>query len=75
MKRVPILYKGKFSKEIMDQFTNGKETISGKQLHIREGIVITPLIERYDSSLNLGRVILKNISIQYLVRTGGTEFN
>lgn len=75
LKRVPILYKGKFSKEIMDQFTNGKETISGKQLHIREGIVITPLIERYDSSLNLGRVILKNISIQYLVRTGGTEFN
>lgn len=75
LERVPILYKGKFSKDIMDKFTNGKETISGKQLHIREGIVISPLIERYDNRINHGRVILKNISMEYLIRTGGTEFN
>lgn len=75
LNRVPVLYRGKFNKEVMDKFTNGKETISGKELHIREGIVITPLIERYDSRINLGRVILKNINIEYLTRKGGTEFN
>ena len=73
--RAPVLYRGPFSEEVMMQFTNGKETISGKEMHIREGIVISPMVERYNSSLNLGRVILKSINVDYLTRKGGTEFN
>jgi len=71
--RVPILYRGPFSKEVMLQHTKGKETISGKELHIREGVVIKPQIERRDPTL--GRVILKSISQDYLVRKGGTEYH
>lgn len=70
---VPVLYVGPFSKDIMYEHTNGKETISGKETHIREGVVVTPLIERYD--LALGRVILKSVSEAYLLRKNATEYN
>jgi RNA ligase (TIGR02306 family) len=73
LEMVPYLYRGPFSKEIMEEYTNGKETISGKFSHIREGIVIRPVMERDD--VELGRVILKNVSEEYLLRKGGTEFN
>lgn len=63
LERAPVLYRGPFSEEVMMQFTNGKETISGKEMHIREGIVISPMVERYNSSLNLGRVILKVLTL------------
>jgi len=68
---VPVLYRGPFSKEIMSQYTNGKTTMDAN--HIREGIVMVPTIERYDSLI--GRVCLKSISSDYLTRKGGTEFN
>lgn len=71
--RVPVLYVGEFSKEILDTYTNGKETVSGKESHIREGVVVKPLKERY--SEGLGRVMLKSVSEAYLLRKGGTEFN
>lgn len=71
--RVPVLYRGPFSKEVMLQYTEGKETVSGKEMHIREGIVIIPRVERYDPLF--GRVILKSVSNEYLLRTGkATEF-
>lgn len=70
---VPALYRGPFSKQVVDQYTSGKETVSGKQLHIREGIVIKPVRERYDTML--GRVILKSVSDDYLLRKNGTEYN
>ena len=63
---VPVLYRGPFSREIMYQHTDGMETVSGKQLHIREGVVVTPTDERYD--LLIGRVILKSVSAAYLTR-------
>lgn len=69
---VPILYQGAFSKDIMEKYTNGKESVSGTESHIREGVVITPVQERYDP--RIGRVILKNISKDYLLRKGGTEY-
>ena len=73
IERVPVLYRGPFSKEVMNEHTNGLETVSGKEMHIREGIVITPVIERYDNQI--GRVILKNVSSDYLLRKGkATEF-
>lgn len=70
---VPLLYSGSYSKEIVEDLTNGKETVSGKEIHMREGIVIRPLNERRDDVI--GRVILKSVSDAYLLRKGGTEHN
>lgn len=70
---VPVLYIGRFSNETMLQYTKGKETVSGEELHIREGIVITPLKEQ--RHVELGRVILKSVSEDYLSRKNGTEYN
>lgn len=70
---VPVLYRGPFNKEIMLKYTQGKETVSGKETHMREGIVVRPVKERYHA--DLGRVILKSVSEEYLLRKGGTEFN
>jgi RNA ligase (TIGR02306 family) len=69
---VPILYRGPYSRNIADQFRDGKTVIGGT--NIREGIVITPNIERVDNTI--GRVILKDVSADYLLRKGNvTEFN
>jgi len=71
---VPILYTGPYEKEIVTQLTSGKETVSGKESHIREGVVIRPIVERKHN--NLGRVILKSVSPEYLLRKGNvTEYN
>lgn len=72
LEQVPVLYRGPYSKEVVDKLTSGKETLSGQELHIREGIVIKPAEERRDVSL--GRVILKSVSESYLLRKGGTEY-
>lgn len=64
--RVPVLYRGPFSREVMYQYTDGMETFSGKEVHMREGIVVTPTVERMD--LSIGRVILKSVSEKYLTR-------
>lgn len=66
IERVPVLYVGEFNKEVLEEYTNGFETISGTESHIREGIVIKPLKERYEHGL--GRVLLKSISEHYLLR-------
>jgi len=70
---VPLLYSGPYSKEIIEDLTNGKETVTGKEIHMREGVVIRPLNERRDAEI--GRVILKSVSDAYLLRKGGTEHN
>ncbi len=71
---VPVLYSGLYSKDIVEELTNGKETVSGKELHMREGVVIRPYNERRDDII--GRVILKSVSDAYLLRKGKTtEFN
>lgn len=71
--RVPVLYRGPFSKEIVEELTNGTESVSGTNANIREGVVITPMSERMDEEL--GRVILKSVSESYLLRKNATEFN
>lgn len=68
---VPELYRGSFSCSVMRDYTDGKTTIGGK--HIREGIVMVPVFERYDP--RIGRVALKSVSADYLTRRGGTEYN
>jgi len=57
----------------MEEYTDGKESVSGKGVHIREGVVIRPSIERYE--YKLGRVQLKSISEKYLLRKNATEYN
>lgn len=67
-----VLYRGAWGPECL-AYTRGKETISGKEAHVREGIVIRPVKERYE--LDIGRVILKSINEDYLLRGGeATEF-
>lgn len=73
LKMVPTLYRGPFSRDLMLQYTVGSETISGNAVHIREGIVITPVVERVDPAI--GRVFLKSVSDDYLFRKNATEFN
>jgi len=71
--RVPVVFRGPFSRETMLAHTDGRETVTGKGLHIREGIVVRPTRERRDP--RLGRVQLKSVSEKYLLRSGGTEYN
>lgn len=66
IKRVPVLYRGPFSVEILEKYTSGKETVSGKEVHIREGVVVTPTKERLNDEI--GRVCLKSVSEDYLLR-------
>ena len=66
---VPLVYRGPFSREVMMEHTSGKTTLGE---HIREGIVIKPTTER--THPELGRVILKSVSAEYLLRKNGTEY-
>jgi RNA ligase (TIGR02306 family) len=59
--RVPLLYAGPYSPEVIEAFRNGADPIQGDIE--REGIVVKPMVER--SSYHLGRVILKCISDEY----------
>ncbi len=68
---VPVLYYGPFDEKHLTKLSQGMETISGKKLHIREGIVVRPVEER--RTMTLGRVILKMINPEYLLRKNGME--
>jgi len=71
---VPTLYEGPFSMDIVEQHRDGATTVS-EGSHMREGIVIKPMEEsRHD---DLGRVVLKAVSPDYLLRKNknATEFN
>ena len=72
LERVPVLYRGQFSAEAVAMYTSGRETVSGQRKHMREGIVITPCTER--STSEIGRLVLKSVSEEYLLRKGGTEY-
>jgi len=63
----PILYIGPYSKSVVEKYTDGKTNLkpTGK-FEGREGIVITPLVERTDPEV--GRVIFKSVSVDYLNR-------
>jgi RNA ligase (TIGR02306 family) len=73
IERLPVLYRGPFSRNVMYEHTDGK-TVLGGASHIREGLVVVPVAERRDKTI--GRVILKSVSGDYLTRKGeATEFN
>jgi len=68
--RVPLLYEGPFSQEVVEQLVDGPTTVVPVEevncsFKGREGVVITPLEECYSPELN-GRMILKAVSVDYL---------
>ncbi|MFD5426325.1 RNA ligase (ATP) [Streptomyces sp. NPDC127084] len=70
---VPRLYEGPFTLDRVLELASGRETVSGRELHLREGVVIRPAGERY-SPVTGGRAIAKAVSPAYLTRKGGTEY-
>jgi RNA ligase (TIGR02306 family) len=70
-KVAPILYTGPFDEEVLVEYRDGKTTLGGG--HVREGVVIYPMIPRRHDIL--GPVRLKAVSPDYKLRKGGTEFN
>lgn len=62
---VPELYVGKWHKDLM-KLADGKTMLAN---HVREGIVIRPIEERFDGEL--GRVILKHVNEEYLMKDYG----
>lgn len=70
---VPRLYEGPYDIARVLEFASGRETVSGRGLHLREGVVIRPAVERY-SRVTGGRAVAKAVSPAYLTRKGGTEY-
>ncbi|MEU3029543.1 RNA ligase (ATP) [Streptomyces incarnatus] len=70
---VPRLYEGPYDIGRVLSVASGRETVSGRELHLREGVVIRPAGERY-SAVTGGRAIAKAVSPAYLTRQGGTEY-
>lgn len=60
----PELYRGPYTKDLA-QMAEGL-TVLGNGCHVREGIVVKPLVERFDASI--GRVFLKQPGEGYLLR-------
>lgn len=71
---VPMLYEGTFERDAVLALADGRETVSGTNAHLREGIVIRPQAPR--ESEEIGRVVLKRVGAAYLTRGGDrTEYN
>ncbi|MFJ7157272.1 RNA ligase (ATP) [Streptomyces sp. NPDC101118] len=70
---VPRLYEGPYDQATVLETATGRETVSGRELHVREGVVVRPAAERY-SPVTGGRAIAKAVSPAYLTRKGGTEY-
>ncbi|GAB2730896.1 RNA ligase (ATP) [Kitasatospora kifunensis] len=70
---VPEVWRGPFDPAVVLAHADGRERVSGKALHLREGVVVRPQQERHSPTLG-GRAIAKVVSGAYLTRKGGTEF-
>jgi len=68
---VPFIYRGPFDMKTVKDCAKGDTCLMEENPHIREGVVIRPVVER--TNPKLGRVILKYISDDYLTRKDGTE--
>lgn len=60
----PVLYRGAFSLAEVRAVSTGNSTVGGG--HIREGVVVKPVVERVDPKV--GRVILKYLNDDYLLQ-------
>ncbi|KJK60044.1 RNA ligase (ATP) [Saccharothrix sp. ST-888] len=70
---VPELWRGPFDPATVLELAEGRETVSGRRLHTREGVVVRPVVERHSPVLG-GRAIVKAVGGGYLTRKGGTEY-
>ncbi|MFD3532014.1 RNA ligase (ATP) [Streptomyces sp. NPDC058664] len=70
---VPRLYSGPYDLDTVLAHASGRETVSGRETHLREGVVIRSATERYSPVVG-GRAIAKAVSPAYLTRKGGTEY-
>lgn len=70
---VPVIYVGPFNAALVQEWTNGPTLYGDVKTKFkgREGCVITPLTETYHP--DIGRVILKSVSADYLNRKGATD--
>ena len=68
---VPTLYEGPFSEAVLREHTGGATRLDAG--HVREGVVVKPARER--ETPELGRLIAKSVSGDYLTRRGATEYN
>jgi len=76
IERVPTLYIGPFTREVLREHTDGPTTVADAskikaKFKGREGIVVTPLVEQRRPGL--GRVIVKSISADYLDRKNAQD--
>lgn len=71
LEAVPVLYQGAYDYETLSELASGA-TLVGDGAHIREGLVVQPMIPRRHDKY--GRVIAKFVSDDYLTRKGGTEY-
>lgn len=67
-----LLYRGKWTQDCLEN-RKGNNIAGVPDTHIREGVVIRSSKER--NAKELGRVILKCINEEYLLRSEGTEFH
>jgi RNA ligase (TIGR02306 family) len=67
---VPTLYRGPYDEATLLDVAEG-QTVIGAGAHIREGIVVRPVVERRSEVLG-GRAIAKFVSEKYLMRKGET---
>ncbi|MFE2546949.1 RNA ligase (ATP) [Streptomyces sp. NPDC059355] len=70
---VPRLFEGPYELDTVLELASGRETVSGRSVHLREGVVIRPETERHSPVVG-GRAIAKAVSPAYLTRKGGTEY-
>lgn len=70
---VPRRYEGPYDIDRVLEVVTGRETVSGRGPHLREGVVIRPAVARY-SPVTGGRAIAKAVSPACLTRKGGTEY-
>jgi RNA ligase (TIGR02306 family) len=70
---VPRLFEGPFDLDAVLALATGRESVSGRALHLREGVVVRTLTDAYSPLLG-GRAIAKVVSDAYLTRKGGTEY-
>ncbi|WEB43171.1 RNA ligase (ATP) [Streptomyces yunnanensis] len=70
---VPTLFSGPYEAQRVRELAEGRETVSGRAVHLREGVVVRPLSGRHSTELG-GRAIAKMVGDAYLTRKGGTEY-
>lgn len=72
--QVPVLYRGPFNPDILEEYTNGRTTLYNVERGFagREGTVCTPIKEQFSSVLG-GRLIIKSVSVDYLGRKNATD--